>query len=176
MTKSKHDSEMDEKFELLHLISINNLSENRLYDLLKIFGSASNIISASYEELRHSVGTDIARQITQFSVDDTVRKKSELLERLAVKIVPFYAEDYPVWLKNTDHFPPVLFIRGSILPEDEISIAVIGTRGATVYGKESVRRFAGDFARAGVTVISGMARGIDTEAHLVLMCVILQRI
>jgi DNA processing protein len=157
---------MNEKFELLHLLSIGKLSEKNLCDLLKHFGSARNIISASYEKLKPSVGPDAARKITQFSVDDTLRKKNELIERLAVKVVPYYSADYPSWLKNTDHFPPVMFIRGDILPEDETSIAVIGTRGATVYGKEIARRFAGEFADAGVTVISGMARGIDTEAHL----------
>jgi DNA processing protein len=52
------------------------------------------------------------------------------------------------------------------MPEDETSIAVIGTRGATVYGKEIARSFAAAFAEAGVTVVSGMARGIDTEAHV----------
>ena len=157
---------MNEKFELLHLLSIDKLPERKLYDLLKYFGSARKVISASYEKLKASVGPDAARKITQFSIDDTLRKKNELLNRLAVKVVPYYSADYPSWLMNIDHFPPVLFMRGSIPPEDETSIAVIGTRGATVYGKETARRFAGNFANAGVTVISGMARGIDTEAHL----------
>jgi DNA processing protein len=57
-------------------------------------------------------------------------------------------------------------VRGKILPDDEVSVAVVGTRGATVYGKEIARNFAAEFARAGVTVISGMARGVDTAAHL----------
>lgn len=68
-------------------------------------------------------------------------------------------------VENIDHFPPVLFIRGAINPEDEAALAIIGTRGATIYGKKIAEDFAAEFAKAGITIVSGMARGIDTAAH-----------
>lgn len=156
---------MNEKFELLGLISISKVTQRILYTLLDNFGSPKNIMSASMSALQQIVGTEIARSITSFSADDGLHEKWDLLQRLSIQIIPYYSADYPEWLKRIDHFPPVIFMRGKVLPEDEMSVAVIGTRGASVYGKEIARRFAGDFARAGVTVVSGLARGVDTAAH-----------
>ena len=157
---------MPEIFELLYLVSIKNITEKKLYDLLERFGSPKNVIEAATDKTELLAGTDIADKIARYSVDHSLRKKHELLETLKIKALPYYSEGYPSWLKNTEHFPPVIFMRGNILSEDETAIAVIGTRGATVYGKAIARRFAGDFVAAGVTVVSGLARGIDTEAHL----------
>jgi DNA processing protein len=152
--------------ELLFLLSIDKLTENKLYDLLERFGSPRNLLSAAYVDLKALAGPEIANKIVRYSIDETLRKKNELVDKLGIEVIPYYSTNYPSWLKNIDHFPPVIFSRGNILPEDEVAIAVIGTRGATVYGKEIARRFAGDFAKAGATVISGLARGIDTEAHI----------
>ena len=164
--KSKKIWSMTETSEFLILLSIDKLTENKLHDLLERFGSPRNILSASYVSVKEVVGPEIAKKIVRYSIDDALRKKNDLVDKLGIDIIPYYSEDYPPWLKNIDHFPPVIFVRGSILPVDEIAIAVIGTRGATVYGKEIARRFAGDFAKAGATVVSGLARGIDTEAHM----------
>jgi DNA processing protein len=59
----------------------------------------------------------------------------------------------------------VLYVKGDILDEDQWAVAVVGTRGATVYGKEAARQIAGDLARNRITIVSGLARGIDSEAH-----------
>jgi DNA processing protein len=157
---------MNETFELLHLLSIDKLTEAKLYILLEEFGSAKRTISAPQKKIQTLVGTELVKRITQFAIDDELSRKADLLKEISARIIPYYHKEYPVWLKNIAHFPPALFMRGSIVPDDEVSIAVIGTRGATVYGKEIARSFAGAFAEAGVTVVSGMARGIDTEAHV----------
>jgi DNA processing protein len=157
---------MNETFELLHLLSIDKLTEAKLYTLLGEFGSASKIISAPQKKIQSLVGSEIAKSIKQFTIDDDLSRKGEIVKEISARIVPYYDEEFPAWLKNVAHFPPVIFTRGRILPEDETSIAVIGTRGATVYGKEIARSFAAAFVEAGVTVVSGMARGIDTQAHL----------
>ncbi|MDY7039958.1 MAG: DNA-processing protein DprA, partial [Chloroflexota bacterium] len=73
--------------------------------------------------------------------------------------------NYPAALRSIYHPPPVLYVRGDLCPEDEWAVAVVGTRRATAYGKEAARVLAGDLARNGVTVISGLARGIDAWAH-----------
>jgi DNA processing protein len=156
---------MNETFDLLSLLSIERITQKYLYILLERFRSPNNILSASLQDLRTVVDRDTAQKIVSFSVTDVVIKKQEVLQKLSIQLIPYYSTAYPAWLKNIEHFPPVIFVRGNVLPEDEISIAVIGTRGATVYGKEIARRFAADFAAAGATVISGMARGIDTQAH-----------
>ena len=89
----------------------------------------------------------------------------EKLERFGVSAIPMRAPDYPGLLKETDDPPVVLYARGSLLAEDETAVAVVGTRGPTVYGREMARRLAAGLAEAGLTVLSGMARGIDAISH-----------
>lgn len=155
----------DEIFEILHLLSVDTLKITDLHALINNFGSCRDVICASKKDLRKAVGEKTAAAISSFEISEGLREKKRQLVEMDVDIVPYYSPQYPGWLVSIDHFPPVLFIRGSIFPEDELSVAVIGTRGASVYGKEIARNFAAEFALAGLTVVSGMARGIDTEAH-----------
>lgn len=82
-----------------------------------------------------------------------------------VEVVPWGAPDYPEALRHLADPPPALFRRGALLPCDARSVAVIGSRNATRYGLRVARALAGDLARAGVTVVAGLARGIDAAAH-----------
>jgi DNA processing protein len=147
------------------LLSIEKLTESRLYVLLEKYRTPDRILNASLSELSALVGNEIAHQICSLKVDDRIKRKWDMLEKNNIQVLPHYADEYPGWLKNIEHCPPVIFVRGTIVPEDEIAIGVVGTRGATVYGKAIAEEFAGEFARAGVCVVSGMARGIDTSAH-----------
>ncbi|MBI4280006.1 MAG: DNA-protecting protein DprA [Armatimonadetes bacterium] len=72
---------------------------------------------------------------------------------------------YPAGLRNIYDPPPVLYLRGRLVPEDVLAVAVVGTRRPTPYGLAAAERIAGDLARAGLTVVSGLARGIDGAAH-----------
>ena len=90
------------------------------------------------------------------------------LERLtsqSIKVVTWRDSSYPPLLKEIYDLPPVLYVIGSLLPEDERSVAVVGTRKATAYGREVAYRLSSDLAHSGVTVVSGLARGIDGIAH-----------
>lgn len=156
---------MNECLEFIDLLSIGKLTENKLYSLLENFKTPRGVREAPQERLTSIVGRDIAQKIFSLKKDDRIKKQYEVVEKLNITILPYYSPNYPNWLKQIEHFPPVLFVRGSITLEDEISIAMIGTRGATVYGKGIAENFAGEFAKASVTVVSGMARGIDTAAH-----------
>jgi DNA processing protein len=156
---------MNEALDFLALLSIRKLTESKLFLLLEKYHSPTAIRQSSREDLTSIVGQELARKIISLEIDDRIRTQYTLLQKLSISVVPYYSSDYPEWLKRINHFPPILFMRGTIIPEDEISIAVIGTRGATVYGKTIAENFAGEFAHADVTVISGMARGIDTAAH-----------
>uniref|UniRef100_A0A7C6AFG7 DNA-protecting protein DprA n=1 Tax=candidate division WOR-3 bacterium TaxID=2052148 RepID=A0A7C6AFG7_UNCW3 len=159
------DSIQKQAKDFVLLCSIEKLNETRLYALLERFRNPESILNAPPKELTEIVGSEIAGRISTLKVDDGIKRKWEIMERHQIKVVPYYAEEYPHWLKNILHFPPVLFMRGDIKLEDEIAIAIVGTRGATVYGKAIAEEFAGEFAQAGVCVVSGMARGIDTSAH-----------
>lgn len=87
------------------------------------------------------------------------------MEELGIEVISFKDSRYPVNLKTIFDPPFLLYVRGTLIQEDADALAIVGTRRATVYGKLTTRRLARDLAREGVTVVSGMARGIDTEAH-----------
>jgi DNA processing protein len=156
---------MNEARDFVDLLSVGKMTETRLFLLLEKFRTPATVKRASVDELATVVGMEVALAIARLKVDDHVARKYERMEKLGIRVLPYYDPAFPSWLRQINHFPPVLFIRGEIKPEDETAIAVIGTRGATVYGKGIADRFAAEFARSGVTVVSGMARGIDTAAH-----------
>ena len=90
------------------------------------------------------------------------------LDRLDIKALHLRHPDYPARLAETPLAPSVIYLKsssGTMLPADEQAIAVIGSRDATPYGFEMTRRISYDLARAGVTIVSGLARGIDSAAH-----------
>jgi DNA processing protein len=87
------------------------------------------------------------------------------IEREGVHVLTWEDTDYPPLLREIYGPPPVIYVRGTLLPEDQWAVAVVGTRRATAYGKQAARILSRDLAQNGVTVVSGLARGIDTEAH-----------
>ena len=89
----------------------------------------------------------------------------ERLERHRVRALTWNDASFPPRLKEIYDVPPVLYVRASLHPEDEWAVAVVGTRRPTLYGREATERIVGDLVRSGVTIVSGLARGIDAVAH-----------
>jgi DNA processing protein len=87
------------------------------------------------------------------------------VQRAGVGVLTWDDPGYPEALLTINDPPPVLYLRGELRSEDAWAVAVVGTRMASVYGREAARTLATDLARAGVTIISGLARGIDAQAH-----------
>lgn len=87
------------------------------------------------------------------------------IEEAGLTVLTWDDAAYPANLRRIDSPPPVLFMRGELLAEDEWAIGIVGTRRATAYGRECALRLSTDLARAGVTIVSGLARGIDAVAH-----------
>ena len=156
---------MSDLYHFIDLLSIKKMTEKKLYTLLEHYHTPAQIKQAPTSELMSMVDGECARNIAAFQQTRTIEQMYRTAERCGVTVLPFYDPAYPSWLKTIAGFPPVLFVRGTILPEDETALAVIGTRGATVYGKNIAERFTTEFVRAGITIVSGMARGIDTVAH-----------
>ena len=77
----------------------------------------------------------------------------------------WHDDDYPPRLKEIYDLPPVIYVKGELLPEDERAVAIVGTRKPTAYGRESAYQITHEIARSGVTIVSGLARGIDAVAH-----------
>lgn len=82
-----------------------------------------------------------------------------------VHLISYRDAGYPQRLGEVEDAPPLLFVQGDLTRDDELAVAIVGTRKATPYGRSVARRLAGDLARRGFTIVSGMALGIDAEAH-----------
>ncbi len=135
--------------------------------LLAHFGSAQAVLAAAQSDLREvpGIGTKISRAIStarrELDVDaELVRCREHNISLLAEP-----DDGYPARLKEIPDPPGVLFVRGSIVPADGLAVAIVGTRHATHYGLAQAERLAGGLARAGYTIVSGLARGIDAAAH-----------
>ena len=130
------------------------------------FGDLEKAWHASAAELREAGLDDRSVQaIVAKRPKVSLDAEMERLEQYKVKVLTWQDQSYPPRLKEIYDLPPVLYVRGCLLPEDEWSLAVVGTRRPTYYGREVTEQVAGDLARNGITVISGLARGIDAIAH-----------
>ncbi len=89
----------------------------------------------------------------------------ERLEKLGIDAFTARDHRYPSLLKEVYDYPPVLYVKGRILPEDMRSVTIVGTRKTTSYGREVTRQLAEDLSKNSVTIVSGLARGIDSIAH-----------
>jgi DNA processing protein len=89
----------------------------------------------------------------------------EKLERYKVKAFAYEDPLYPARLKEIYDYPPVLYVRGSLPAEDEPCLAVVGTRRPTIYGRQVTEEIVSNLARSRITIVSGLARGIDSVAH-----------
>ena len=145
---------------------IPNLGTVTFRHLERYFGSLGEAWIASLGELK-AAGIDDKRSRAIISHRAGISPDGEMekLDRARVKTINWHDPMYPPRLKEISDPPPVLYLRGEILPEDERSVAVVGTRKATAYGREAARTLAQDLSRCGVTIVSGLARGIDAIAH-----------
>ncbi len=106
-----------------------------------------------------------AREIVGARARISPDEEIDRLERAGVKVINWHHPDYPARLKEISDPPPVLYYKGQLLPSDERSVAVVGTRNPTSYGREAAAGLAGDLAQCGIAIASGMALGIDGVAH-----------
>ena len=95
----------------------------------------------------------------------TPEEELEKLDRLGVRSLTWHDDAYPARLKEIHDKPPLLYVRGELTANDEWSIALVGTRRATAYGRQAAEELATGLANNGITVVSGLARGIDTIGH-----------
>ena len=95
----------------------------------------------------------------------SLEREMDRLRRLEVTVLSIFDADYPLRLKEIFNAPPLLYVKGTITRQDDQSLGVVGTRGPSVYGKELAARVVPELVRTGLTIVSGLARGIDSVAH-----------
>ena len=155
--------------ELKYWVAFNRVSRvgrARMALLQGHFGALSAAWRAGAAQLRQAgldrtTAAHVARSIKEIDPDDEM----ERVIQAGARALTWYDEEYPPRLKQIYDKPPVLYVKGEILPQDERSVAVVGTRKPSAYGREAARNLTSDIAAAGVAVVSGLARGIDGIAH-----------
>lgn len=136
--------------------------------LIEAFGDIDGVFAASSYKMAQIKGISQkkAEQIQDSLRDDSAAKKEfDLASRLGIDILTFDDPSYPLLLKKIDDPPQVLYVKGDIVRNDNLAVAIVGSRTCSQYGCEQAARFSHLLASAGVTVVSGLARGIDTVAH-----------
>ena len=145
---------------------VRGIGPRRLRGLLEIFGNVKSAWEAPEHALREAdldkrSLRNLLKARRQVDLDQVLAR----IQKANVQLSTWQSPDYPPLISQLLDAPPLLFIRGEITPVDEWAVAIVGTRKATVYGREVAHRLATDLAHNGVTIVSGMARGIDGIAH-----------
>lgn len=156
------------KESLITLNLIPGLGSMRIQALLEFFGSAELVLSAPEKMLAMvpRIGSRLAAAIADWKHSTNAKAELQCADDYGVRVITITDAEYPDFLRRMSDPPIVLYVRGNWLSSDsERSIAIVGTRQASPYGMTTARRFGCELAEAGCTIISGLARGIDTAAH-----------
>ena len=136
--------------------------------LIEKFHDPENVFHSDPHELKKVEGirpTTIKVITKNFRGNDWVNKELDQIEKQGITILTLNDELYPHILKTIYDPPPILYVKGEIQQKDSLSLAIVGSRSASTYGKDIAQRLAQSLTRRGFTIVSGLARGIDTAAH-----------
>jgi len=138
----------------------------RFAQLEKHFGNLTDAWKAGPAALKQAgLDSNTVNAITHWRQKISLDGEMEKLDHYGVKALTCHDDGYPARLKEIYDYPPVLYVRGSLLPQDEWCLAVVGTRRATVYGRQVTQEIVSDLVSNKITIVSGLAKGIDTVAH-----------
>mgnify|MGYP000142833206 CR=1 FL=1 len=137
----------------------------RFQALLNRFSSVKDAYLADQSQLREILGENLAKKFIEFRKQFDWEKKVLELEKKKIKIVTQEDKQYPVGLKNINDPPICFYLKGELPASTKIFLAIVGTRKATDYGLKTAFNLALALAEAGLIIVSGMALGIDTQAH-----------
>jgi DNA processing protein len=153
--------------DLLTLCLVPGVGPRLTAALLERFGSAAAVLRASSAELSAIpfITPRLAESIQQASQRADAAAELERMEKHGVRLIALGSSEYPPSLANINDPPYLLYVRGALTAADANAVALVGSRHCTDYGRRVAARLATGLVRAGVTVISGLARGIDGTAH-----------
>jgi len=159
---------MDDRERLILLNLVPEVGSLRTQRLLDALGSLRELFVASEEQLKQvdGIGPVLANRIvTQCRTPKLIEEELRLAKQTACSIVTRLDAGFPTPLKQIPDPPLVLYMKGQWVDEDQVAVAVVGSRRSSLYGQQLAERLAYDLAIRGATVISGLARGIDAAAH-----------
>jgi len=151
----------------LTLNMVPNVGPVRLRRLLEVFETPERVLSARVSELRQveGVGGEVAESIAKWETLVDLKEELRRIEEFGAEIITQSSADYPPQLREIHNPPMVLYVWGTIEPRDHRAIGIVGSRQTSHYGLECAKMLSYQLAYAGLTVVSGLARGIDTAAH-----------
>jgi DNA processing protein len=153
--------------DALRLNGVRGLGPRLMTALLERFGRPGRVLAASGAELLavEGIGPKLSAAITQARHDAQAEQELSRARDLGIELILREDPAYPPPLQEICDPPPILYRRGTYVPQDALAVAIVGSRRATLYGRQQAERFAAALARAGFTIVSGLARGIDAAAH-----------
>jgi DNA processing protein len=159
--------DLEEYFYWLALKSVPGVGNQTFRRLLTRFGTPENVFKAPPEELFavEGISPRVVSGIRNFKGGDWIRKELAEVKRRGFHLISFADDEYPGYLRQIHDPPPILYINGEHMPEIGPAIGIVGSRHATQYGIAMTRELSSGLVESGLTVVSGMARGIDTAAH-----------
>ena len=156
----------EEEMHWLALRLVPGLGTRTALRLVKAIGSAVGVFRASATELEAwGVPSAVVRSLATGTVFESATREAEQARQLGISLLTIRDPGYPPLLREIFDPPLVVYLRGDAALLHAASIAVVGTRQPTVYGKATAERLACDLAARGLAIVSGLARGIDTAAH-----------
>ncbi len=153
--------------DYMQVVSTSGVGPQILRRLLDRFDSAAGILAASPRDLTdvEGVGVALARQLRSAETRETAMRIIETCNTQGIRILRPSQAEFPRLLKEIPDPPNILYVRGQLRTTDALAVAIVGTRSASQYGRSQSERFSRSLARAGLTIVSGLARGIDAAAH-----------
>ena len=157
----------EELIDEIHLSMVDGVGPAVTRKLLAYFGSSSAILDAREKDLRavDGVGPKLAGNLAQAREKYHPDRLIDLCKKENYQILTPTDIRYPPLLRNLADPPVILYLYGNLKPEDNMALAVVGTRGMTYYGRKQTERLSRGLVQAGFTIVSGMARGVDGAAH-----------
>jgi DNA processing protein len=139
----------------------------RLRHLLDAFETPQRILTAGRAALRaiHGIGQETADALAEWESHVDLPAELKRIADFGARVISWTSEEYPAALRTIHNPPIVLYVWGDIRPEDMHAVSIVGSRSTTHYGIETAKKLAYQLAYAGYSVVSGLARGIDTAAH-----------
>lgn len=146
-------------------LNFTGINPVKVKKLLEVFGNVEEIFKLPEGELKkYRIGERTIEKIKKWEKIPWERE-IETAESMGIKIITFEDEEYPPLLKEIPDPPFVLYVKGNLNLNCEYNIAIVGTRNPSIYGLKMAEKFSSELASIGFTIVSGLARGIDTQAH-----------
>jgi DNA processing protein len=160
----------DQLTNLKLLLSVDGIGPAKIRKLLAKFRTIEKVLSANLNSLKEVVNENLAKRIQRLNsnrkkIESALNKELNILSEIRGDIITVWDDSFPSLLKKIYDPPLLLYTKGNFTKDDEYSIAIVGTRQPTNYGKIQTERIASELANQNITIVSGLARGIDSIAH-----------